>query len=249
MKKVLLSIIFLLVISACSSNNNEQDSTAAEENNKVAEIPEVQVNFEHEPLPANDDTTIQAIVTQGGEPVPDAEYVEFEIWYSEEGQDSSDTIKAKHTEDGVYTINYSFDKEGTYQVIAHTQVGDLHTMPQNEVAVGQQAEASGHDHGDSSGKFMVHLMTEQTFRAGETSTLTAHINHMEEPFSEALVRYEISSDLMEKHTYIDAEEEEPGEYTANYTFPETGSYTINIHYEKPAEEIHGHQKEMLEVVQ
>lgn len=249
MKKVFLFIILLLVVSACSANNNEQDSSSAEESNKAAEVPEVQVEFEHEPLPVNKETTIQASVTQGGEPVPDAEYVKFEIWNSEDGQDSSETFKANHTESGVYTITHSFSKEGTYQVIAHTQVDDLHTMPQNEVAVGQQAEASGHEHGDSSGKFMVHLMTEQTFKAGEASTLTTHINHMEEPFSEALVRYEISSDQMEKHFYIDAEEKEPGEYTANYTFPEPGSYTINIHYEKPAEDIHGHQKENIEVIQ
>ncbi|MBX0359195.1 FixH family protein [Halobacillus sp. Nhm2S1] len=249
MKKVFLSIILLFVMSACSVNNNEQDSSSAEEENKAAEVPEVQVEFEHQPLPLNEETTIQASVTQGGEPVPDAEYVEFEIWNSEDGQDSSETFEAKHTENGVYTITHSFAKEGTYQVIAHTQVDDLHTMPETEVAVGQQAEASGHEHGDDRGKFMVHLMTEQSFKAGESSTLTTHINHMEEPFSEAKVRYEISSDQMEKHVYIGAEESERGEYTTTYTFPSPGTYTINVHYEKPDEDIHGHQKETIEVIQ
>lgn len=249
MKKVILLIILLLVVSACSANNAEQDSSSAEENNEAAEVPEVQVEFEHAPLPVNEETTIQATVTQGGEPVPDAEYVKFEIWHDEDGQDASETIQAKHKEGGVYTITHNFSKEGTYQVIAHTQVDDLHTMPQNEVTVGQQAEASGHKGGDDSGKFMVHMMTEQTFKAGEAARLTTHINHMEEPFSEALVRYEISSDQMDKHLYIDAEEKERGEYTATYTFPSPGTYTINVHYEKPAEEIHGHQEKTIEVVQ
>ncbi|CDQ20433.1 FixH family protein [Halobacillus karajensis] len=248
MKNVFI-VVVLLFISACSTSNTEDHSSTADDQNAAAELPEAKVDFEHEPIPANEKTPIKATVTQGGEPVPDAEYVKFEIWHDSDGQDASKTIKAEHEEDGVYQIMHTFKKEGTYQVIAHTQVDDLHVMPHHEITVGEQAEASGHDHGNNSGKFMVHLMEEQTFQAGNESTLTTHINHMEEPFSNGQVRFEISSDQSDKHTYVEAEEEELGEYTATYTFPEPGSYTINIHYEKPEEEIHEHKKETIDVVQ
>ena len=250
MKKFLLFILLLILMSACSESNDENNTSAQnDQTNAAAELPEVEVEFEHEPIPINKETTLKAKVTQGDEPVPDAEYVEFEIWNSQEGQDASEKIEAEHVESGTYEIQYTFNKEGTYQVITHTQVDDLHTMPQKEVTVGQKGQASGHDHSKNSGKFMVHLMTEKTFRAGEDSTLTTHINHMEEPFSEGDVRFEISSEQMEKHIYVDAEESELGEYTATYTFPEPGTYTINIHYEKPEEDIHEHQEEKIEVVQ
>ncbi|SFK22197.1 YtkA-like [Halobacillus dabanensis] len=250
MKKILLSILLLILMSACSGNNEENNtSDQTDQTNAATELPEVEVEFEHEPIPVNEETTIKAMVTQGDEPVPDAKYVEFEIWSTQDGQDTSETLEAKHVEAGSYEIQYTFEKEGTYQVIAHTQVDDLHTMPQKEVNVGQEGQASGHDHSDNSGKFMVHLMTDQPFKAGENSTLTTHINHMEEPFSDGDVKFEISSDQMDKHIYVDAEESELGEYTATYNFPDPGTYRINIHYEKPEEDIHGHQEQRIDVVQ
>lgn len=250
MKKLLLSILLLILMSACSVSNEENNtSTQNDQTNAAAELPEVEVEFEHEPIPVNKETTIKAMVTQGDEPVPDAKYVKFEIWNSQDGQDTSETHEANHVESGTYEIQYTFEKEGTYQVIAHTQVDDLHTMPQKEVAVGQEGQASSQDHSENSGKFMVHLMTEHPFKAGENSTLTTHINHMEDPFSDGEVKFEISSEQMDKHIYVDTEESELGEYTATYNFPDPGAYTINIHYEKPEQDIHGHQEEKIEVVQ
>lgn len=250
MKKILLSILLIMMVSACSSEEAEMDmSNGDDQSDKAAELPEVELEFAHEPLPVNKETAIKATVTQGGEPVSDATYVKFEIWNSEEGQDASETVEVKHSGNGVYELKHTFETEGNYQVIAHTQVDDLHTMPQKEVSVGQSGEASGHDHSNNSGKFMVHLRTEETFKAGVESTLTSHINHMEEPFSEGLVRFEISSDQMENHVFIDAEEKELGEYTAPYTFPSPGTYTVNIHLEKQDEEVHEHKEETIQVVE
>jgi hypothetical protein len=250
MRKFLLSILLLLIMCACSVSNDENNTSSQnDQTNAAAELPEVEVEIEHEPIPANEETTIKAMVTQGDEPVPDAKYVKFEIWNNQDGQDASVMLEAEHVESGNYKIEYTFEKEGTYQIIAHTQVDDLHTMPQKEVVVGNQGQASGHDHSENSGKFMVHLMTEKTFKAGENSTLTTHINLMEEPFSNGDVRFEISSEQLDNHIYVNAEESELGEYTGTYTFPEPGTYTINIHYEKPDEDIHEHQEEKIEVVQ
>ncbi|WP_226585001.1 FixH family protein [Halobacillus litoralis] len=235
--------LICLFITACSS----EEKTPSSEDENTAEIPEVEVTFEQTPLPVNKETTIKAKVTQGGEPVTEASYVKFEIWKNSKGQDSSETIEAQHEASGIYKIKQTFNEEGTYQIIAHTQVDDLHVMPQKEVTVGKQTQSSVEHHEDTNGRFMVNLMTDQVFKAGEESTLITHINHMEDPFTEAEVRFEISSDNLDKHIFIDAEENELGEYESTYTFPQAGQYTINIHYEKPAEEIHGHQEQTVEV--
>ncbi|MGI8314865.1 FixH family protein [Halobacillus mangrovi] len=259
MKKTYMFMItvLILLLAACGTSEGEQDTTQGEETTEDSLTPpEVEVQFE-EPLPVNEETTIKAVVTQGDKKVGDAEYVEFEIWNDANGEDSSEKVKASHTSDGVYEASYTFKEEGTYQVIAHTQVGDLHTMPQKEVTVGEAStdnthdEATGkessHDHGK--GEFMAHLMTDDVFKAGTESTLTTHISRMESPFEGAIVRFEISSDKMDKHMFVDAEEAEPGEYIATHTFPSAGNYTINVHYEKPDEEIHGHKKETIEVTE
>ncbi|MGP4075390.1 FixH family protein [Halobacillus sp. K22] len=256
-----LVFIFILLLAACGTDaQNQQNSESGSSEDQVAEIPEVKVSFGEQPLPIKEKTTIEAAVTQGNEPVEDADYVDFEIWNESNGQESSKTIEADHSDDGVYKIEYTFESAGTYQVIAHTQVGDLHTMPQVEVQVGEEqsstsGDSSSHSHDDSQGhedmkeKFMVHFMKEENFQAGEETELTTHINQMEQPFENGIVRFEISSEQLDKHLYVEAKEQEPGEYTATHTFPTAGSYTITIHYEKPEQDIHGHQEETIEVVE
>ncbi|SFF93132.1 YtkA-like [Halobacillus alkaliphilus] len=257
----LLVFIFILLLAACGTNEqSQQNSESSSSEDQVAEVPEVEVKFGEQPIPVKEKTTIEAAVTQANEPVEDADYVDFEIWNESNGQESSKTIEAEHTGDGIYEIEYTFDSSGTYQVIAHTQVGDLHTMPQVEVVVGEEQSStsdnsSSHshedsqDHNDMKEKFMVHFMKEEGFKAGEETQLTTHINQMEQPFEDGLVSFEISSDQMDKHLYVDAEEQEPGEYIASHTFPAAGSYTITIHYEKPNQDIHGHQEETIEVTE
>ncbi|TGB03961.1 FixH family protein [Halobacillus salinus] len=260
MKMLLYSFLLAtLVLSACGTDTPQEENTAQgtedeKEEAEVAAVPEVEVITDEEPLPVSEETTIQAKVTQDGAPVDDAEYVDFEIWNEKDGQDSSNTIESEHVGDGVYEIQYTFEKKGTYQMYAHTQVGDLHTMPKVTVQVGEMKEdkttaESGHDHKEGHGdsEFMVHLMTEQTFTAGEDNELVTHINRMEQPFEEAKVRFEISSDQLEAHKYIETEETNPGEYTSTFSFPSAGTYTVNVHYEKPDKEIHGHKEVKIEV--
>ncbi|MCA0971883.1 FixH family protein [Halobacillus litoralis] len=258
MKKLFFSLLIILFISACGSSASEEDSTShgdeSEGTEEVAPIPEVEVGFEEDPLPVNEATTIQATVTQGGEPVEDAEYVDFEIWNEADGEEASTTIESEHVGDGVYQIEYTFEKAGSYQLYAHTQVADLHTMPKESFQVGEgdaapseHPEGQSHDHGENDGKFMVHIQTEEAFTSGKESELVTHINHMEVPFEDGVVRFEISSDQLEAHQFIDAEESNPGEYKAAYEFPSPGTYNINVHYEKPDQDIHGHKDKAIEV--
>ncbi|WP_079526546.1 FixH family protein [Halobacillus hunanensis] len=264
MKKLANIIVFfglILILTACgSSTENEASEDSSTNSSKEPVMPEVEVQFQEEPLPLKEETVIQAVVTKGEEKVTDAESVEFEIWHSEAGQEQSHMVKAEHTSGGVYEAGYTFEKPGTYVVIAHTQTSTMHVMPQVEVEVagkeadkkedshghgGEGESAQGHSHGNSA--FMVHFMNDHEFKTAEESTLTTHINHKEEPFENAMVKFEISSDQLDKHKYVPAEEKNPGEYTAAYTFPSEGEYTVTIHYEKPDQEIHGHQEETVQV--
>ncbi|WP_159462225.1 FixH family protein [Halobacillus sp. Marseille-P3879] len=249
MKKKLFIVLGIIFLTACGTNENNDSSSP--ETEEVIQ-PEVEVVFEEEPLPVDEKTPVQAIVTAEGEPIEDAEYVDFEIWNEAEGEEASETIEADYTEDGAYEIMYNFKDEGTYQVIAHTQAKGVHTMPQVEVQAGdshshehgEDAEGS-HDHGD--GEFTVHLVQEEEFSSEEEAELTTHIEQNGEPFESGEISFEISSSQLDKNEFIEAEEVEPGAYQADFDFPESGDYLINIHYEKPQEEIHGHKEEEIQV--
>ncbi|GGF24503.1 hypothetical protein GCM10010954_24250 [Halobacillus andaensis] len=241
-------IIFISIIFLAACGTSQDNESSSEEDEEIVQ-PEVEVVFEDEPLPVGEETSIQAIVTANNDPITDADYVEFEIWNDAQGEDESETIEAEHQEEGLYEINYSFDEDGTYQVIAHTQARNVHTMPQVEVQVGEEQsshehdmeEESRHDHDEK--EFTVHFMKDEDFSSNEDSELMTHIEQDGEPFEEGEVSFEISSNQLDKHEFIDAEEVEPGAYRAAFEFPSTGDYLINVHYEKPEEDIHGHKEE------
>ncbi len=235
------ALILTIFITACADSENSGSEDQA------PPIPEVEVLLEQQPYPVNEPVDIRAEVTQGEEPVTDASYVKFEIWNTEKGQDNSVTKEAEHTEDGIYELSYTFEQDGSYQVIAHTQVDDLHTMPQKEVQVGQGQEGQAMDM--ESSKFMVHLMTEETFAAGSESMLTAHINHMEEPFTEGKVKYLITPEAGGEETEVTAEEKQPGEYQGSYTFEEAGNYTVTVVYEQEEKDLQGEKQQTIEVIE
>ncbi|MCP3029037.1 FixH family protein [Halobacillus sp. A5] len=248
MNKKLLMLVCFIVLTACGTEEGNDSSSADEE--EVVQ-PEVEVVFDEEPLPVDEETPIQAIVTADGEPVKDADYVEFEIWEDTEREDTSETLEAEHTEDGVYELMYEFEEDGTYQVIAHTQARDVHTMPQVEVQAGDDSSHEEDEHEEGShahedGEFAVHLIQEE-LSSEENSELLAHIEQNGEPFEQGEVSFEISSDQLDKHEFIEAEEVEPGAYQAEFDFPAAGGYLINVHYEKPEEDIHGHKEEEVKV--
>lgn len=76
---------------------------------------------------------LHAFVTYGDEDVVDA-VVRFEVWEVGD-EDNSETIEAENHNDGSYTIEYTFDKPGTYEMYAHTDAHDLHTMPKKQIVI------------------------------------------------------------------------------------------------------------------
>ncbi|WP_249871266.1 FixH family protein [Oceanobacillus saliphilus] len=138
---ILLAII-VLTLTAC--NGNEESD----------ELPILEVNFEvPETAEVNELVNLTAVVIYDNEPVKDADEVVFEVW--EKGQrDDSIMIESVNNEDGSYTAETAFEKDGIYEMYAHTTARDLHTMPLKEVIVGsaspddyEEMEEAEEDHG------------------------------------------------------------------------------------------------------
>lgn len=80
----------------------------------------------------------EARVTQGGEPVKDAQEVRFEFRLAD--QDEFQLLDAKHAEDGSYRIDKAFEVEGTYEVTAHVTARGMHVMPMKKIVVAGSAQ-------------------------------------------------------------------------------------------------------------
>ncbi len=73
------------------------------------------------------------------DPVIDADEVDFEIWEMCD-QDNSVHEQPTNNDDGTYTLEYAFEKDGIYEVYAHTTAHDMHTMPKKQIEVGAGGE-------------------------------------------------------------------------------------------------------------
>ena len=184
---------------------------------------------------------MKAFVTQGDEEIEDADEVVFEVW--EEGKKSeSEMIDSVNEKSGIYTAETSFEHEGTFHVQVHVTANGLHTMPLKEVIVGnggnydEQAEPDHHYHTEG---FSRHFLTPDEVAANSDEELVVQIQLDNEPYESLNVRYEIWSDLSEKHDWVDAIETKAGEYVADFTFKEASTYHVQIHVEDD-KDLHEH---------
>lgn len=124
---MLKRLLFLFVLPAvllfaCSNNDNE-------------ELAFIEVDFvvPEEAIDAGETVELLANVTYGDDIETDA-VVKYEVWLSGD-QDNSETFEATNNGDGSYTADYTFEEAGTYEMYAHTDAQDMHTMPKKEVVV------------------------------------------------------------------------------------------------------------------
>ncbi|WP_240452204.1 FixH family protein [Virgibacillus sp. YIM 98842] len=144
MQKKLAMFILLIMLSfglaACNGNaetENNGSTEDAEEELAVLEV-DLQVN---DSIEAGETLDLLAEVTYGDEIVTDADEVEYEIWEKGE-KDDSYFLEADNHEDGTYTAETTFDKDGIYHVQVHVTARDMHTMPEQEVTVGEGGDYS-----------------------------------------------------------------------------------------------------------
>ncbi len=145
MKKFYLTLCFIVLLAllaACGNKDAADDTETMEEE----ELHELLVDFEPpETADVDEPVELKATVTYGDEDVTDGEVV-FEYW--EQGnEDDSTSVDAENNEDGTYATEVAFDHDGVFEIYAHTDAKELHTMPKRAVAVGD-SELDENDDGD-----------------------------------------------------------------------------------------------------
>lgn len=132
MKKLfvfLMAILCFGMVVSCSDKKEEAD--------QLPQMVEVDLSIKPDPGKINQPITFEARVTQGNDKVNDAEVI-FEIWRAKD--DKHERVEIKHTEKGIYRLEKTFTREGTYYIISHVTARDMHNMPKKEFTIGSPSE-------------------------------------------------------------------------------------------------------------
>lgn len=157
MKKRLLSLVAVpLLLFGCA------EEAYIDTNDGPIDAASLMVEVEiltPEEVAVNESVELLAQLTQAGEPVDDAEIVQFEVWesgYRDKGQ----IIDGDPTGDGLYRAEITFDHDGVFYVYAHSTARGLHVMPKQQIVVGNPDMSTViEDHSDAS---MDHLESFQS---------------------------------------------------------------------------------------
>ncbi|TMW70317.1 FixH family protein [Alteribacter natronophilus] len=255
MKKLLVMLAGAALIAAACGTEEEPENTNAGEEDTFGPV-DVEVLMDDEGDPG--DWTLEAEVTQDGNPVNNADEVVFEVWV-QGNQEESDMIDYDNVEDGVYTAPYTFEEDGIYFVVPHVTARGQHVMPRHEIRVGDVDDSdvveeeedhdhsSDHDHedhdsGDGNGHHHHHsdLVEAQTnFDSLEQDgRIEITVTKDGEPLEDGEVTLEIWQHGDEVRTWSDMNYEGEGIFTLDHDFEETGDYHVVIHIEN--DEIHEH---------
>lgn len=229
MRKIFtLFAVILLSLAACGTNADND------------EIHMLEVEFDvPEQIDVGEPLVLEAVVSYGDEPVKDADEVTFEVWEKND-QDNAVFYDAENNEDGTYTYELTFDHDGIFEMYAHTTARDQHTMPLREITVGEGGEYEDEEGTtfDTEG-FDMHFMDVEDATIDEEVELIVHVMLDESHLADANVRYEIwHEEDEENRDWIDTTEDAE-QYSANYTFEESGLYHIQVHVEDD-DDLHEH---------
>lgn len=120
-KTLLLAVLAGVFLAACGNGEDDEMRTL-----------DVEL-FSPDHIMSGETVELTAHVTSNEEDVTDADHVMFEI--QDENEGTVEEITAEHSENGEYTVEYTFDEAGTFTVISHVDAFSLHTMPSTEVIV------------------------------------------------------------------------------------------------------------------
>lgn len=125
---VIVTVLALTLLAACGGGNEESD-----------ELVPLEVNFiVPESIDVGETVELKAEVMYGDDVEKDA-VVKFEVWESGD-EENSVMLEAENNGDGTYTADYTFEHDGVFEMYAHTDAQNLHTMPKKEVTVGEGGE-------------------------------------------------------------------------------------------------------------
>lgn len=239
---VTFGLVGLFVLGACGTD----EATKSAETAPSMEPVEAELNV---PATADKDeaVTLAVRVTQDGKAVDDADEIKFEVWKNG-AKEASETTEAALTEDGVYEAETTFSDEAVYTVQVHVTARSMHTMPTTNVTVGHpetaaEAEAE-EDHHNHAGADIVLDPTQAVAKEVQPFTVNVEIEH--EALTGADVQLEVFKDGADKHDWVKLDEMEGGSYAGEHTFPEAGTYNVQVHVTK-GHDIHEHIMETVEV--
>lgn len=239
---VTFGLVGLFVLGACGTD----EATKSAETAPSMEPVEAELNV---PATADKDeaVTLAVRVTQDGKAVDDADEIKFEVWKNG-AKEASETTEAALTEDGVYEAETTFSDEAVYTVQVHVTARSMHTMPTTNVTVGHpetaaEAEAE-EDHHNHAGADIVLDPTQAVAKEVQPFTVNVEIEH--EALTGADVQLEVFKDGADKHDWVKLDETEGGSYAGEHTFPEAGTYNVQVHVTK-GHDIHEHIMETVEV--
>ncbi|KAB2862558.1 MAG: FixH family protein [Exiguobacterium chiriqhucha] len=241
---VTFGLVGLFVLGACGTD----EATKSAETAPSMEPVEAELNV---PATADKDeaVTLAVRVTQDGKAVDDADEIKFEVWKNG-AKEESETTEAALTEDGVYEAETTFSDEAVYTVQVHVTARSMHTMPTTNVTVGHpetaaEAEAEAEeDHHNHAGADIVLDPTQAVAKEVQPFTVNVEIEH--EALTGADVQLEVFKDGADKHDWVKLDETEGGSYAGEHTFPEAGTYNVQVHVTK-GHDIHEHIMETVEV--
>lgn len=237
MKKAWMVLMGAAIILAACGQGNDKSSDGGEMQKPI----DAQIDIPKQ-ADKGEKVTLAVTVTQDDKAVDDAGELEFEVWPKDKKEDSK-MVEAKHDKEGLYKGETTFDQDGTYVVQAHVTARDMHTMPKEEITIGNGGD---HEHHHEGSDTSIHFMAPEELNASQDEVFTVHVENDKKPLTGAEVRLEISQEGVEKHEWIDGTEKGNGEYEVKHTFPEAGEYMVKVHVTK-GDEVHDHIMETVKV--
>lgn len=130
LKKYLMIFLSLtlLIVSGCLPKQQSQ-------NPDDFAFPEVSFSISSTAVKVGEPIKFDAFVSIEGEPIKDADRVEFEVWHESEEDGDHEDILIDHAGDGHYTLEKSFETPGTYYIYYHVDAIGLHLMEKFDFTV------------------------------------------------------------------------------------------------------------------
>ncbi|MED3981076.1 FixH family protein [Priestia megaterium] len=125
MKKLsMLLLVLVIAVVGCSKGNDQKSQEVKGE----IQLPQT--------IHANKPVSIEVLVTQGDKKIKNADAVQIQV--EKEGYINQEMIDAKHQDNGAYSTDYTFKKDGDYTITAHVTIkGDM-KMFTKKVTVGKK---------------------------------------------------------------------------------------------------------------
>jgi len=249
-KKFRMMTLFAALVILAACGNGEGNTQSGEE-----ELATLEVAFEvPETASVNEKIDLIATVTYGEEMVTDADEVVFEVWEQDQ-KDNSIMIESVNNDDGTYTAQTKFDKDGVYELYAHTTARGQHTMPLKTITIGEGTDGSTsdnndeHHHGEQTEGFAIHFIQPKDAEINTEVELISHLQMNDSPLEDVSVKYKIWNDkTSDTAEQVDAEETTAGEYKAIYQFTESGTHHVQVHVEND-EGLQQHQQYEVEIAE